>query len=106
MLISTAHDFGYEIALGEGADFLTEKDPTSDHMANSCHHIGLAQDIALYKDGKYLTDSKDYESLGIWWVDLGNRLGFPLRWGGYFKKADGSPAPDGNHFSWEWAGRK
>lgn len=87
-----------ECALDEGMERLTAKDTTSDHMPNSLHHIGLAQDIVLYHSGKYLMDTAEYEFAGLFWEDLGQRLNYPLRWGGRFN--------DGNHFSWEWQGRK
>jgi hypothetical protein len=36
--------------------------------------------------------------VGEWWEQRGAELGIPLRWGGRFN--------DGNHFSFEWQGRK
>ena len=39
---------GYQPAFAEGMDRKTEKDPTTDHMKNSLHELGLAQDIDLY----------------------------------------------------------
>lgn len=63
-------------------------------ISNSLHNDGLAIDLILYKDGKYLSSSEDYRSLGEWW----ERLDPLARWGGRFG--------DGNHFSLEWQGRK
>ena len=88
---------GYEIALDEGMERLTAKDATSDHMKNSLHHSGLAQDLLLYRDGVYLTDTEDYTTFGVYWEELGKKKGLPLAWGGRFK--------DGNHFSLSWQGR-
>lgn len=85
---------GLECALDEGLDRRTAKDPTSDHMKNSLHDIGLAQDVVLYRDGQWVSDTGGYQQLGTYWETL-----HPLaRWGGRFK--------DGNHFSFEWEGRK
>lgn len=91
---------GYEVALGEGMDRRTERDPTSDHMTGSLHDVGLAQDIALYKNGVYLTKTEDYEFLGVLWESWGRTLDMPLFWGGRFTK------PDGNHFSFGFYGKK
>lgn len=91
---------GYEVALDEGTERITKKDPTSDHMPGSLHHIGLAQDLLLYLNGVYLTDSKQYTFLGLFWKELGVNKGLPLCWGGDFAR------PDGNHFSLSWNGIK
>jgi len=97
-LILYAVSQGYEIALDEGTERLTEKDPTSDHKTGSLHHIGLAQDLLLYLKGVYLTDTPSYAFLGQFWQELGIKKGLPLAWGGDFN--------DGNHFSLAWQGRK
>lgn len=86
-LILYAFDLGYEVALGESADFITAKDPTSDHMKGSLHSMGLAADLALYRDGVYLTKTEEYAELGDKWKNLHPYC----RWGGSFS--------DGNHFS-------
>lgn len=97
-LIIHATELGYEAAFDEVTERITEKDPTSDHMKGSLHHIGLAGDVLLYKDGKYLTSTEEYLPLGTFWESLGITRNLPLRWGGRFK--------DGNHFSYEWGGKK
>lgn len=80
---------GYEVALGEGLDRLTAKDPTSDHMHSSLHDIGLAQDLDLYKQGVWLSRTPDHTLSGSKWETR-----HPLcRWGGRFRHADG------NHYS-------
>jgi hypothetical protein len=91
---------GYETALDEGLDRLTEKDPTSDHMKGSLHNVGLAQDLLLYQNGVYLTESAKYQFLGQFWKELGVKKGLALAWGGDFTKVDG------NHFSLSWNGTK
>lgn len=85
---------GYEVAFDEVTEHITKKDPTSDHMKNSLHHIGLAGDLNLYKDGVYLDKTEDHEVSGKVWEQR-----HPLcRWGGRFG--------DGNHYSIEHQGRK
>ena len=89
---------GYEMAFGEVQDTVTAKDPTTDHMKGSLHEIGLAADINLYRDGKYLELTEDHQTLGEYWEELGKINKLPLRWGGRFR--------DGNHYSLEWLGIK
>ena len=94
-LMNFMHDRHYIYALGEGADFVTTKDLTTDHMRNSLHELGLAQDIHLYdEDGNYLTKTEDYTELGAYWESLD----YEFAWGGRFG--------DGNHFSLKYGGRK
>lgn len=97
-LILWACERGYEVALDEATERLTDKDPTSDHMPNSLHHVGLAADLNLYREGRWLSTTEDHAPLGEWWEQRGRELGLPLAWGGRFK--------DGNHYSMEWKGRK
>jgi len=87
MLIKFAYQHGYELTLGEG--YVSSG---TGHMKGSLHYIKLAQDLNLFKDGEYLTETKDYEELGKYWELLGGA------WGGRFG--------DGNHFSFPWGGRK
>lgn len=63
-------------------------------VAKSAHLNGLAVDVVLYRDGKYLSQSVDYAELGAWWKTLHPYC----RWGGDFTKRDG------NHFSLEFEG--
>lgn len=98
-LILHAESLGYELALAEGMDRVTEKDPTSDHMKGSLHDIGLAQDLDLYFKGIYMSNTEDHSPLGMWWKDYGVENGLPLAWGGDFAK------PDGNHYSLSWKGK-
>jgi hypothetical protein len=85
---------GTRVAEGEGMDRITERDPTSDHMRTSLHHIGLAVDLDMYVNGEYQTTTEAHDASGRMW-----ELRHPLcRWGGRFG--------DGNHYSIEWEGRK
>lgn len=58
-------------------------------IKDSLHCKRLAIDLNLFDfQGKYITDTKEYEEFGIYWESLN-----PLnRWGGRFTR------PDGNHF--------
>lgn len=60
----------------------------------SAHERCLAAHLELFWEGRYLTDTDEYEHLGLFWERL-----HPLcRWGGHF------PRPDGCHFSMEHNG--
>jgi len=76
LLLQYAYGLGYEIT------FPAEHE---DHIKLSLHYLGLAKDINLFKNGVWLTETKDYEILGLFWEFLGNT------WGGRFD--------DGCHFS-------
>jgi hypothetical protein len=56
-------------------------------IVDSLHCKRLAADLNLFSaTGEYLADSKDYETMGLYWESLD-----PLnRWGGRFKRADGN----------------
>ena len=86
---------GYQPAYDEVTERITQKDPTSDHMKKSLHHLGLAGDLILYdSEGFYLTKTEDHEVSGQVWEKR-----HPLcRWGGRFG--------DGNHYSLEHEGVK
>ena len=76
---------GYEVAFDEVTERLTPRDKTSDHMAGSLHHVGLAADLNLYRDGKWLDKTEDHRASGERWEQRHTQC----RWGGRFK--------DGNH---------
>lgn len=86
-LIIWADAQGYEVAFDEVTEKITDKDPTSDHMKNSLHHLGLAADLILYRNGQYLSKTEDYTQLGEHWEKTNKYC----KWGGRFS--------DGNHFS-------
>lgn len=103
-LVVRCSELGYECAIDQVKRTDKEAEENAEAgsgIVNSLHILGLAGDLLLYKDGKYLTKSEDYEQFGIFWEGL-----HPLcRWGGRFKKG-GKPKPDGNHFSLEHNGVK
>ena len=84
---------GYEVAYDR--DGLT-------HKTGSLHYIGLAHDLILYKDSKWLTDSEEYKFAGEKWKSMHELC----RWGGDFDfNHDGKKGDDGNHFSITYEGR-
>lgn len=91
-----AYSLGYEISGGEGSIMVIHcpycKKKVSLHRRASLHHIKLAKDIDLFKDGKYLTKTEDHRPLGLYWEMMGGC------WGGRFK--------DGNHYSLQYGRRK
>lgn len=96
-LIRKAHELGLEVAAGE-----LQRDPriaalnakAGTGIAQSVHLQGLAIDLHLYRGGRYLMATDDHKTLGEWW-EKQHRL---ARWGGRWG--------DGNHYSFEWQGRK
>jgi hypothetical protein len=86
-LIPFIHSQGFQVTPGCFRCF-----KPGHHMENSLHYIGLAADLHLYKDGKYLSKTEDHEPFGIFWESLGGT------WGGRFS--------DGNHYSLEYNGRR
>lgn len=96
-LIQQAHNLGLECAAGEvqrDARVAALNAQSGAGIRNSVHIHGLAIDLHLYRSGKYLPQTSDHAELGAWWEQQ-----HPLaRWGGRFG--------DGNHYSFEWQGRK
>lgn len=96
-LIVYAYDeLGYEISFGEAYRTpeqaeLNAKKGTG--IKNSLHCKRLAVDLNLFKNGKYLTDSRDHAPLGTFWEALDPHC----RWGGRFM--------DGNHYEFNPKGR-
>lgn len=95
-LLHFAHTRGYEFTFGDAY-----RDPRSHgklgekvgySSAWSNHKLRLAIDLNLFKDGKFLTETKDHEPLGVYWESIGGS------WGGRFG--------DGNHYSLEHEGRR
>ena len=101
-LIKYVYSKGYELSFGDAY-----RDPVLARIyaqkgvgiEKSLHTSRIAIDLNLFKDGNYLTDSKSYEFMGIYWEGLSSP-GIECCWGGRFSK------PDGNHFSISHGGRK
>ena len=91
-LLDKMFEQGYEPMLG--------RDGMS-HRLGSLHYDGLATDIDLTKDGKYLNKTEDHYQFGVFWESL-DPLCF---WGGNGPKKDGLKH-DGNHYSVTYGGRK
>ena len=87
-LILFAYDQGYEITLGHAL----RCDSCPVGRMKSLHKEKLAVDLNLFKNGKYLTTTKDHQFLGEKWESMGGD------WGGRFN--------DSNHYSLEHQGRR
>lgn len=95
-LIEEACIRGYSVTMGE-----TYRPPeTADLYAkrgigikNSLHCLRLAVDIQIFRDGKWLKKTEDYEGLALFWESL-STTGFQCTWGGRFKSL-----VDPSHFS-------
>lgn len=89
LLINKAHEMGYEVTLGDAYRDPRLHGPVGTKLgygaAYSRHKQRLAIDLNLYKNGQYLTNSKDHLPLGLFWQSIGGV------WGGY---------QDGNHYQW------
>ena len=100
LLIQFIFAHGYSVTFGEA--YRTQEQAQiyfKEHkgIEHSLHCKRLAVDLNLhYKDGKYLTDSRDYLFAGKYWESLH----IHNRWGGNFcKLSHGTKCMiDGNHF--------
>lgn len=103
-LLDTLALWRIEVAFGEtwrSPEEAARHAEEHDGIKNSLHTLRLAIDLLFYKDGIYLTDTKDYELAGAYWKSLSNpEEGYVCAWGGDFSK------PDGGHFSIEHNGTK
>lgn len=91
-LMAYAHSLGFEMTFGEAYRSKHESRrlaAAGRGVVNSAHTNRLAIDINLFKDGKYLTKTKDHKPLGEYWLTLHK----DNRWGGNFRRRDG------NHYS-------
>jgi hypothetical protein len=86
ILLPFIYSKGYEVTPG---DMYPSK---FKHRRNSWHEKGLAIDLNLFKDGKYLTKTRDHKFAGKFWESIGGT------WGGLWQ--------DGNHYSWNESKRK
>jgi len=83
-LIKHAYLLGYEITFG-----CARCVQDGHHRHNSLHYIGLAIDLNLFKNGKYLIDGSGHDVLHAYWKTIGG--------------ADMIPG-DSNHYSLEHNG--
>ena len=91
-LQARAYAMGYEVVLGEtwrGPGEVARLVRLGKGHPKTRHALCLAGHLWLFRDGKYLTETKDYWSLGQWWKQQHELC----RWGGDFSR------PDGVHFS-------
>lgn len=89
-LIIYAYSLGYELTFGDTYPGKFK------HKEGSWHDKGLAIDLNLFRNGKYLTRWEDHFELGVYWESLGGT------WGGRWDmdvRAKGHQG-DGNHYSW------
>jgi len=94
-LINKARELGYEVTIGEAyrPQAMADLDAKEGKgIKCSLHGERLAIDLNLFKDGEYLTDTRAYQALGMYWESLSHSE-YETRWGGFFAK------PDGDHFS-------
>jgi hypothetical protein len=95
-LITFAYKNGYELTFGDAYRDPRVHGEIGEKVAyghkRSAHKQKLAVDLNLFKDGEYLTDTKDHMPLGLFWESIGGA------WGGRFA--------DGNHYSIEYHGIK
>lgn len=99
-LIDHAIALGFEVVIGEVQRTQAQADANAKSgkgIARSLHVEKLAIDLMLFRGGKYLTKTEDYQMLGDFWKTLDPAC----RWGGDFKTR-----PDGNHFSYSPDGKR
>lgn len=101
LLMSLVHYIygkGYEVTWGDGYRdprvFGNIGDKDGYGHKNSCHKLRLAQDLNLFKDGTYLTETEDHKEFGEYWESLDP----DCVWGGSFN--------DGNHYAMTHKGMK
>ncbi len=101
-LIEYAINIGYKVSIGEVERSKAQAEANAKAgigIKNSLHTLGLAVDLNLYKNGKYLENSEDHVELGKFWESLSTPEA-KHRWGGRFISRR-----DGNHYSIEHEGR-
>ena len=94
-LVTWAYANGYELTYGDAYRSLEEAKRLAAlglGIQDSPHRRRLAVDFNLFVDGRYVTDTKDHEPLGVYWESLDPRC----VWGGRFTRRDG------NHYELKW----
>lgn len=84
-LVYWANKNGYEVVMGEGQrtkeqQAIYVKTGKSKTM-NSFHIKCLAQDLSIFKDNVYLTETPDYKPLGDYWKSLDPECVWGGDWG-------------------------
>lgn len=96
-LITWIYDQGYEVTMGDAFRdsrvFGRMGQRKGYGQASSNHKIRLAQDLNLFKNGRYMTKTSDHAFIGEKWESMGD----DHVWGGRFN--------DGNHYSIRHNGR-
>ena len=69
-LIGYAYSIGYEMSLGRGSVSEAANAADGGHE-RSCHLVRLAQDLNLFKDGRFITDGEGHDALHDYWDALG-----------------------------------
>ena len=83
-----AYAMGYEVVMGEtwrGPAQVAAYAASGKGHPRTLHALCLAGHLWLFRDGKYLTETRDYWSLGQWWKQQHDLC----RWGGDFGSRDG-----------------
>ena len=74
-----------------------------DSARYSMHKLRLARDFYVFDVSsgrrRYMRKTSEYESLGLFWIELGKFFDWPLEWGGSGARSDG------NHFSYSHGGK-
>lgn len=99
LLVHEAERLGYKCAFDQVKRTQAEANANAASgagISTSLHLDGLAVDLLLYKDGRYITDSEGHAQLGAWWKSIAA----DHAWGGDFAKRDF------NHYSISHMGRK
>ena len=98
VLLDKIHNEGYECTLGDAYRdprvFGDVGEKKGYGRSKSNHKVRLAIDLNLFKDGVYLTKTEDHKQFGEFWETLDPACS----WGGHFN--------DGNHYSFEYQGRR
>lgn len=82
-VILKMYDMGYQVRCG---DFFAKLRNPLEHKANSLHYDKCAADLNLFRDGVFLTTTKDHSDFGAYWEGLSPYC----TWGGRWS--------DGNHY--------
>lgn len=97
-LILEATRRGYEVTLGEAwrsPEEAARLAKLKTGIKNSLHTLKLAQDLNLFRNGRFLTSTDSHRELGEWWEQQSTPE-ITCAWGGRFG--------DGNHYSVEHRG--